>query len=187
MTVQSNGVSSSSPATCSWDANLRQLTCQVSAPGGGPVCVTTVTTYNSTADFVDEIRVVPPALLRTSDVRTSDASPACAVGAIRNTAYIYDSQRRLTQIASGPSTTTYSAWDSSGRPTLGSLPAGTPVTIAYDPTARTQTETTGTGDAAVVVTTTFDVNGTPVQVVTVDAGVTTTVTTQVGSTAQVCK
>jgi YD repeat-containing protein len=187
VTVQSNGLSSSSPATCSWDANLHQLTCTVSASGGGQVCATTVSTYNSLADFVDEIRVIPPALLRTSDVQTSDASPVCGTGNFQNISYVYDSQRRVTQVVNGPSTTTYSAWDSSGRPTQGTLPVGTPVTIAYDAGARTQTQTTGSGTGAVVVTTTFDTDGTPAKVVTVNAGITTTVTTQVNSTGRVCK
>jgi hypothetical protein len=61
------------------------------------------------------------------------------------------------------------------------------VTIAYDAGARTQTQTTGSGTGAVVVTTTFDTDGTPAKVVTVNAGITTTVTTQVNSTGRVCK
>ena len=187
VTVQLNGLSSSSPATCSWDTNLHQLTCRVSVSSGGPVCATTVSTYNSTADFIDEIRVVPPALLRTSDVQTADGSPACGAGNFQNISYVYDSQRRLTQVVNGPSTTTYSAWDPSGRPTQGSLPAGTPVTIAYDAGARTQTQTSGSGAGAVVATTTFDADGTPIKVVTVNAGITTTVTTQVTSTGHICK
>ena len=187
VTVESNGRSSSSPATCSWNAALHQLTCTVNTSGGGPVCATTVSAYNSTADFIDEIRVIPPALLRTSDVQTSDGSPACGAGSFQNITYVYDSQRRLTQIVNGPSTTTYTAWDAAGRPTQGSLPAGTPVTIAYDETARTQTQTSGSGDAAVVVTTTFDPDGTPTRVVSVNAGVTTTTSTQVNSTARICK
>jgi len=187
VTVQANGLSSSSPGACSWDNNLHKLTCTVSVSSGGPACTTTVSNYNSTADFIDEIRVIPPAFLRTSDVQTSDGSPACGTGAFQNISYVYDAQRRLTQIINGPATTTYSAWDSAGRPTQGTLPAGTPVTIAYDSSARTQTQTTGTSGAAIVVTTTFDANGTPTKVVTVNAGVTTTVTTQVNSTGRICK
>jgi YD repeat-containing protein len=155
--------------------------------GGGPVCTTTVTTYNSTADFVDELRAIPPVLLRTSDTQTADGSPSCGAGGFQNINYVYDAQGRLTQLNNGPSTATYSAWDSVGRPTQGSSIAGAPITIVYDSGARTQTQTTGTGDGAVVVTTTFDVNGTPTKVVTVTGGITTTVTTQVTSTGRVCK
>lgn len=182
-----NGLSSTSPATCSWDGNLHQLTCTVSVSGGGRVCATAVSAYNSTADFIDEERVIPPAFLRTSDVQTSDGSPSCGTASLQTTSYVYDAQRRLTEIVRGPSTTSYTAWDSAGRPTQGTLPIGTPVTIAYDSTARTRTETTGVGAATNVVTTTFDANGIPTKVVTVTAGVTTTVTTQVSSTARVCK
>jgi YD repeat-containing protein len=182
-----NGLSSTSPATCSWDATLHQLTCTVSVSGGGPVCATTVSAYNSTADFIDEERVVPPALLRISDVRTSDGSPSCGTASLQTIIYVYDAQRRLTQIVNGPSTTTYTAWDSAGRPTLGTLPIGTPVAIAYDSGARTRTETTGVGAAADVVTTTFDADGTAIKVVSQEAGVARTTTTQVTSTARVCK
>jgi YD repeat-containing protein len=189
ITVQSpNGSSVSSPAACSWDSSLHQLTCTISVSTGGPVCTTTISSYNSTADFVDEIRVIPPALLRTADIQTSNDAPPCGAGAIQNITYVYDAQRRLTQTVSGPATTTYTAWDGSGRPTQGTVTTGAPVAISYDDTARTQTQTTGAAGAAAVVTTTFDTNGIPIKVVSEDInGVTTTTTTQVTATAQVCK
>ncbi len=188
VTVQStDGVNASAPAACSWDANLHQLTCTISIAGGGPVCTTTVSSYNSAADFIDEIRVIPLALLRTADVQTSTGAPPCGAGALQNITYVYDTQRRLTQTSTGTSATTYTAWDSSGRPTQGSMTTGAPVTIAYDNAARTQTHTTGIGAAAIVVTTTFDTNGIPIKVVNEESGVTTTTTTQVTTTGRICK
>jgi YD repeat-containing protein len=182
-----DGVTRTSPSTCAWDANLHQLTCTISVSSGGPVCTTTVSGYASTADFIDELRAIPPVLLRTSDVQTSSGAPPCGAGAIQNITYVYDAQRRLTQLLNGTFTTTFTSWDSVGRPTAGSLTSGAPVTIAYDAAARTQTQTTGTGGAAVVVTTTFDTTGTPIRVVTQENGVTSTTTTQVTATAQVCR
>jgi hypothetical protein len=182
-----DGVSRTSPSTCAWDSSLHQLTCTIIVSSGGPVCTTTVTAYNSTADFIDEIRVVPPALLRTSDVQTSSGAAPCGAGAIQNITYVYDAQRRLTQLLSGTSSTTFTSWDSSGRPTAGSLTTGAPVTIAYDNTARTQTQTTGVGGAAIIVTTTFDTTGIPIKVVTQDDTGTATTTTQVTTTGQICK
>jgi len=188
VTFQSTGgVSRTSPSTCAWDPGLHQLTCAISVSSGGPVCTTTVTAFNSTADFIDEVRAVPPIFLRTSDVQTSSGAAPCGAGAIQNITYVYDAQRRLTQLLNGTSTATFTSWDSSGRPTAGSLTSGAPVTIAYDTTARTQTQTTGIGAAAVVVTTTFDTTGTPIKVVTQDDTGTSTTTTQVTSTATVCK
>jgi YD repeat-containing protein len=100
---------------------------------------------------------------------------------------VYDAQRRVTQILNGTATVTFTAWDSAGRPTTGTAANSAPVTIAYDASARTQTQTTGAGAAAVVVTSTFDADGTPVKVVSQEAGITSTTTTQVNSTARVCK
>jgi YD repeat-containing protein len=182
-----DGVSRTSSSTCSWDANQRQLTCTITVGTGGPVCTTTVSTYNSLADFVDEIRVIPPVFLRTSDVQTANSAPPCGAGAIQNITYVYDAQRRVTQILNGTATVTFTAWDSAGRPTTGTAANSAPVTIAYDASARTQTQTTGAGAAAVVVTSTFDADGTPVKVVSQEAGITSTTTTQVNSTARVCK
>lgn len=188
VTVQTSaGTTSTSPSACAWDGNLHQLTCTISVGSGGPVCSTLVTSYASTADFIDEIRAIPPVLLRTSDVQTSSGTSACGAGAIQNITYVYDGQRRLTQILNGSSTTTFTSWDSTGRPTSGSLTSGAPVTIAYDTTARTRTQTTGSGAAAVTVTTTFDTTGTPVKLVTQDSATTTTTTTQVASTSRICK
>jgi YD repeat-containing protein len=186
--ASSTGVNASAPANCSWDNTLHQLTCTVGLSSGGGTCSTTLTSYASAADFVDEIRVIPPALLRTSDIQNSSGDTACLVpGAVQNATYAYDAQRRLTQILNGATSTTYTAWDSSGRPTQGTVGVATPVTISYDSTARTQTQTTGADTSAIATTTTFDANGTPIKVVATAAGVTTTTTTQVNQTAQVCK
>ncbi|HWK09714.1 MAG TPA: hypothetical protein VNR64_06680 [Vicinamibacterales bacterium] len=188
ITVQSAAAGTrTSPATCAWDSGLHQLKCTISVTSGGPLCTTTVTTYNSTADFVDEIQVIPPRLLRTSEIETASGAAACGAGAIQNITYVYDTQRRVTEVLNGSVSTLYSAWDSAGRPTQGTVSSGAPVTIVYDSSGRTQTQTVGTGAAAVVTATTFDTTGTPIKIVTQDAGVSTTTTTQVNSTTQVCK
>ena len=185
--TSTDGTNASAPSTCAWDNTLHQLTCTTGVSSGA-ACSTAVTTYASTADFVDEIRVIPPALLRTADIRNSSGDSTCTVpGSVQNATYAYDAQRRLTQILNGPASTTYTAWDTSGRPTQGSVGTATPVVISYDSTALTETQTVGTDTAAIVTATTFDSNGTPTKIVTTANGVTTTLTTQISQTAQVCK
>jgi hypothetical protein len=104
--------------------------------------------------------------------------------------YAYDSQRRLTSFTTSTlgisNTTTYTAWDSSGRPTVGSFP-GTTIQNVYDDNARTMTQTQLTGGSMSTTTTTFDANGNQVSVVVRSGPVTTTTTFTNTATAQVCK
>jgi YD repeat-containing protein len=59
-------------------------------------------------------------------------------------------------------TTTYTSWDSKGRPTVGTTahPGGrTTTAIAYNDAGRTQTTTSATGGARTVCQMTFDADG----------------------------
>jgi YD repeat-containing protein len=152
-------------------------------PTGG-LCTTTVHTYSSNADFVDEVRVIPVLTLTAGTTTTSSAACGSSVSTVT---YSYDSQHRLTQVTSGTSAITYTAWDSSGRPTAGSF-TGTTITNVYNDTLRTSTQSQLSGGVTSVTTTTFDLNGNPQQVVNTVASVlalTTTSTTT--ATGQVCK
>jgi hypothetical protein len=153
----------------------------------GAACTTSVNTYRSKDDFVDEVRVVPGLTLQTSTTTTN--SGGC--GSLTSTVnYTYDAQRRLTSFTTttlGVSgTTTYTAWDSAGRPTAGSF-AGTAIQNMYDEAARTMTQTQTAGGGTSTTVTTFDANGNQVSVVAKSGQVTTTTTFSNTATAQLCK
>ena len=172
--------------TASFDTSTKKATVQTSSTSA-PVCTTTnVITYNSVADFVDEVRVIPPISLFASSVGTN--SGACPAGT-GTTVNIYDAQRRVVQITDGTkAVTTYTAWDSSGRPTAGTTTGGGTLTLAYDDGARTVTTTGTAADGTRSVTTqTFDANGAMISQVLNVSGFTTTTTFTNTATAQACK
>lgn len=79
-------------------------------------------------------------------------------------------------------TTTYTAWDSAGRPTAGSSSTGSQLAFTYDNATRTQVSTTvGSGVSCSQV---FDQNGNPTTG-TCTNGATTTFTTS--TTIQACR
>lgn len=151
----------------------------------GNTCSTSVSSYSSVADFVDEVRVIPGVSLQTSTTNTNGAG--CG-GSTATVQYTYDAQKRLVSFGSGGSLTTYSAWDSAGRPTLGGFP-GTTIANAYDDATRTwvQTQTQTAGGSPSTTTTTFDANGNQLKVVTLSGNTTITTTYATSSTARVCK
>jgi YD repeat-containing protein len=116
--------------------------------------------------------------------------PACG-GTTSTVSYNYDASGRLTSTVTTAlgvsSTTTYTAWDSSGRPTAGSFP-GTTIANSYNDATRTwvQTLTPARGGASTT-TTTFDANGNQVTVVNTSGNVTSTTTFNTTATARVCK
>jgi YD repeat-containing protein len=168
-----------------FDSSSRKATVNTNFANGSP-CSTLVTSYNSVADFVDEVRVIPPVSLATGAVNTN--SGAC--GAVTaSTIYTYDSQRRVTQISnSAGGVITYTAWDSSGRPTTGTMSGGGTISIVYDDAARSWTETqTQSNGTRSVGTLTFDANGAQIRNVVVQGNVTTTTTFSNTATATVCK
>jgi YD repeat-containing protein len=146
-----------------------------------------VTTWRSTADFVDEINVVPPLTLWTGTTATGDA--------VFTWTNSYDSQGRLTGFTSiqvgGTITVRYTAWDASGRPTTGTMtgPASTStLALAYDNAGRTLTTTTTTNGLVGVIVQTFDANGnSTVSQSTITGGLPSTTTTTIQSTTKVCK
>ena len=155
----------------------------------GATCTTSVDTYRSKDDFVDEVRVVPGLTLQMTRATTN--SPGC--GGVNSTvSYDYDSQRRLTSFSTTAlgvtSATIYTAWDSSGRPTVGSFP-GTTIQNVYNDAARTltQTQTQTSGGSVSTTTMTYDANGNQVTSVVTSGNVTSTTTFTNTATAQVCK
>ena len=169
----------------SFDPSSKTSTVQTMFANGAP-CSTHITRYDSVADFVDEVRVIPGVFLSTGATNTN--SGACGSFTATVT-YTYDGQRRLVQEANSVGgSTTYTAWDGSGRPTSGTMSSGTAITNAYDNGARTLTQTqTRSNGTRSVSTMTFDANGAQTQVVVVDGGNTSTTTFTNTATASVCK
>jgi YD repeat-containing protein len=176
------GLTQNATLTGAFNTSANQSTVTTNFVPGG-LCTTTVNTYRSTADFVDEVRVIPGLLMQTGTLTTN--GPACGSGTSA-VAYTYDSLRRLTSFSSGGSATTYTAWDASGRPTAGSF-AGTTISNVYNDAARTTTQTQTMGGTVSTTTSTFDANGIQLTVVNTTAGITSTTTFTNTSTAQVCK
>jgi len=145
-----------------------------------------VSTYRSTADFVDEVRVIPSLTMQTSTTTTFGGG--CDLGT-ETVNYVYDSQRRLVSSTTGGVVTTYTAWDDVGRPTAGRYP-GTTIANTYNDSTRTlvKTQTGGiTGRGTWTTTVTYDANGAQTSVVVISGAVTESTTFNTTATAQVCK
>jgi YD repeat-containing protein len=160
---------------------VRTGTVRSSTGCSGPFTITT--TWPSTAAFVAEVAVVPP-LTRASRIERS--ASACGTG--NTVTFTYDAQNKVTQLVDKSSTTTYTAWDSFGRPAAGTITGGPlpfSITITYDNAARTlrQTFLIGSNPPAPTLTT-FDADGNLIGLSDLTTG-TNTVTT-IASTARVC-
>jgi YD repeat-containing protein len=164
-----------------FNSSSRQLTVSTTFLDGS-ACSTIVSTYQSVADFVDEVSVIPPVSRLTSQTTTS--SGTCGNGTSSIT-YTYDAQRRLTQVNSPAGTITFNVWDMFGRPTAGTLSTGGVLTNAYDNAARTQTETQVVRGQTTTNIITYDANGAIVLINNFTSGTSTTIT--VLSTATVCR
>ncbi len=182
VTTTALGVTQNALLTGTFNTSANTSTITTALTSGTP-CTTSVNTYRSVADFVDEVRVIPGVLMQTSTTTTN--AGACGAGTATVT-YTYDSQRRLTTVTSGGSATTYIAWDSSGRPTTGSFP-GTTISNVYNDATRTWTQTQTTGGTTSTSTSTFDTNGAQLMIVNTTAGIVSTTTFTNTATAQVCK
>jgi len=176
----SGGTTSTTTSSCSFNTGAAELTCVVSGTA-------TATRYASVADFVDEVRVVPP-LPRWATVTTGPAGQAFV---LTNT---FDGNRRLTSTTStapnGAATVTqFTAWDASGRPTESStvLASGTSRTITtYDDATRTQVTITSGPAGSSTTTSVYDASGHVISQSTA-GGTAPSVSTTVTATAQVCR
>jgi YD repeat-containing protein len=169
--------------TGAFNSSTRQFTATAGSVQTG-VCSTVVFNYNSIADFVNEVGVVPPRALVTQS--TSTSGPGCGSAAITSTiTYSYDAQRRLTQAVQGGQTITYTAWDSAGRPTAGNSTGGMSISHVYVDAARTDTVTTISNSSTTTVRLTYDANGILLSEVYL-TGPSHTVTWTTASTNMVC-
>lgn len=204
--IAATGTSTLQSAIAPYNASTNQLTVTstLTAPfgctgTGGSTSGTqsSLSTWNSVADFIAEISVIPPLERRTRLQQSSTTNCGSGSG---TTTFTYDGQQRLTrrvsettQTGATVSTTTFTptAWDSAGRPTAATVEISTPPQtatqtqlLAYDDARRTLTTTLvipGAPDA--VSTTTFDANGNNIRVES--EGFTATAT--ILSTATICR
>jgi hypothetical protein len=179
--------------SCSFNAPAKQSTCtvQYSDRRGTSMTTTTITTYNSVADVVDEIAVNPPlsyALTATVSQTSGRGTPGSGVS---NT--FGDNRRILKTVNSsvgGESTTTYSEWDQAGRPTrandVGKGFNNTRI-ISYDNGARTRTTVVNGGPLRTVET--FDADGNQIETLATSGGmaVATKTTITVTASQRICK
>jgi YD repeat-containing protein len=146
---------------------------------GGSYSYVQVVKYPSTASFVDEVQVIPPRPHATTTTVTGGVSYV-----LTNQ---YDAQGRLTtatnEAAGTTITTTYTAWDATGRPTAGKNSVTGPLTITYDDATRTATTKSAGGTQAQ----SYDANGNPSMLVQTYGESVFKTTTSIKSTAQVCK
>jgi YD repeat-containing protein len=146
-----------------------------------------VTRHASVADVVDEVAVNPPLQLSLGTTTTITGGGA-GTDATTDSTPDYDDRKRLISLTaeSRPSrqrsTTTYTAWDAAGRPTMGTVLAGrqkSTVTMSYDDSRRMQSQTSN----GITCTQTFDANGNPA----IGSCAGSTATTTVLTTQRICK
>jgi len=176
----------SANATASFNTITNELT--VNILDASTTCTTNVYRYQSRADFIDEVSVIPPLNLLTSQTTTTVSACGGLPGSVLEVRYTYDvPQRRLTQVffVQTGGSTTYTAWDSFGRPTTGTFSNGGSVTFVYDNAARTATQTQVFPGSTTVSTGFYDANGGLMRTV-VNPGAQTTTYTPTATTT-VCK
>jgi hypothetical protein len=181
VTTTTTGSSSTRILSCLFNSS-NQLVCTMTIDTCGTVSFTV--NYASKADFVDEVSVIPPRMLQQSQ---TTAANGCG---ITNATYTYDAQKRLQSYTMNGLTVSYSAWDSSGRPTVGLVtgPGGpTSETWTYDDAARSAVLAQAVVGAASTATYTYDVNGNLASAIVVSGGSVAMSTTSIAATAQVCK
>jgi hypothetical protein len=166
--------------TSTFNASTNELTTTgtVTSSTGCSGPFTVAVTYPSVAGFVAEVGVIPPLHRKIRITRSANACGARAAAF----AFTYDGQNRVTQFGS----TSYTAWDSLGRPTAGAVAtgAGISVSLSYDDAARKMTLTLG-GNPANAAVTTFDANGNSIGISSQQTG--TTAVTTIHSTTTVCQ
>ena len=165
VTTSGGGVTSTTNGNCVFDATRVEGTCtnEYTDSSGQKFTSVSVTRHATRGDAVDEVSVIPP-LNRSISTTTTISGSVKSVGTSTHT---YDERRRLVRTDSSTTqqgritkaTTTYTAWDSAGRPTAGSNSAGNRLAFTYDNAARTQVSiTVGSGVSCSQV---FDQNGNP--------------------------
>ena len=142
--------------------------------------------YNSVADFIDEIRVVPP----VARIQTQSRRYASGPAPNSEVTYEYDAARRQTRLSTNMAgnllLTTYSAWDASGRPTAATVSSRAStinLQYRYDDAARTMTTTNPAGSQ----TETYDTDGNIIRSESTDGSGTTVFDVKINKTDRICR
>ena len=173
-------------------------TCRFDLPTTSRVCnmrtrlsntsfeVTYTDKYNSVADFVDEIRVVPP----ISRIQTQTRRYTSGSGPNATLTYEYDATKRQTRISANMSgnlvVTTYSTWDSFGRPTtakVSSAASTIELKYKYDDVLRTMATTGPAGNQV----DTYNADGNMIREVSEDGSGHAIYDFKINKTDKVCK
>ncbi len=158
------GFTSTVNGSCTFNQSTIEGTCTnvYTDSLGGSFTSASTTKNSSRGEVVDEVSVIPPLNLSsstTTNIQGGGTVPASSGTATRT----FSGRRILTQTSvSGAqtTTTTYTAWDSSERPTAATMTGtgqSSQITYAYDNATRTQSMT----QSGVTCTQTFDQNGNP--------------------------
>lgn len=188
LVMQAPSLTATTEGTCTFNREALEGTCtnEYTDTRGVRLTSTTTTRYASIEDVVDEVSVVPPLMRLTGATTTTSGAPL--FNTTGTSAITYDGLKRpitMTAVSqpSGQMTTTrYSAWDLSGRPTAATVIAGGQVStqsFSYSDSSRTQTMTSAGGTCSQ----TFDENGNPATGTCSGSTTTTTVT----ATRQICR
>jgi YD repeat-containing protein len=183
---------STAKTKCSYNKATNEATCssEYSDTFGTLSVSTSVTTFKSLDDFLAEVQVNPPLRRSTATATTTRGKTGLTKAGV---AYSYDARQRLTrETLAGGSTTTWTAWDGSGRPTAGAtLVKGgirTTISVRYDDASRSFTRTEGAGAQSATCTMTFDENGNPELAVCRGAGaINSRATTKTTAMEKVCR
>lgn len=163
------GLSSEVRTKCSFDRTAHKATCTNQYVDAERVSTTSVsvTTFASLDDMLDEVRVVPPVRRSLRTETTVKDRQGTATTTLVNT---YDRQNRLVKEVGASSrgtkyTTTYTNWDSAGRPTAGATvhPTGrNTLALSYRDAPPTLTTATSGLGLHLTCSQIFDKNGNPV-------------------------
>ena len=173
-------------------------TCRFDLPSTSRICtmrtrltntsfdLTLTDTYYSVADFVDEVRMVPP----ISRVQKQSRRYTSGSGVNGDIAYEYDAMRRQTRLTSSVGgnllLTTYNAWDPKGRPTaaiVSSRASTINLQYKYDDELRTMTMIGPVGNQ----TYTYDADGNMIKEESTAGSGSTVHNIRIDKTEKVCR
>lgn len=186
-----------STSTCIFDRKALTFTCttQHTDSVGTKTTAVSLTTYESIGDIVDEVAVIPPRLRSTRVDSTTEGNRGSTKSVVN---YSYDPQHRLTtevattQGSKSVATTTYTSWDTQGRPTAGKITVsgsrGSTLSLSYDDATRMQTITSDAMGQRVTCEMGFDANGNSItHSCRGSGGLMSSAKTTIGKTEKICR
>jgi YD repeat-containing protein len=175
--------------TCTFSAAALEVACttRYSDTLGTSTTSSSIATYTSLEDMVEEVSVIPP-LKRL--VSVTGNTPGQSRG---TTSYRYDAQKRIVEERGTATTTIYTAWDRAGRPLAATTTGGrgrpTVLAMSYNDAARTMTTVNTQAGVSTSCVQTYDTNGNQIsyRCTSSAAGGTTRGTTTITETGKICR